>query len=93
MMKVLFLARIGYIPEIFMDQSLQKNWYKDFNFASIQKRVHLSDAIYTAKQYGNTQLIPEYHSVEQLFIKNAKMYRKKRIRRWIKNYWRKLFSQ
>ena len=93
MMKVLFLARIGYIPEIFMDQSLQKNWYKGFNFASIQKRVHLSDAIYTAKQYGNTQLIPEYHSVEQLFIKNAKMYRKKRIRRWIKNYWRKHFSR
>ena len=93
MMKVLFLARIGHIPEIFMDQSLQKNWYKDFNFASIQKRVHLSDAIYTAKQYGNTELIPEYHSAEQLFIKNAKMYRKKRIRRWIKNYWRKHFSR
>ena len=92
MMKVLFLARIGHIPEIFIDQLLQKNWHKDFNFASIQKRVHLSDAIYTAKQYGNTNLIPDYHKAEHLFITNAKMYRKKRIRGWIKNYWRKHFS-
>lgn len=93
MLKVLFLARIGYIPEIFIDQSLQKNWYKDSSIASIVKRIPLSDAIYTAKQYGNTELIPEYHSMEQLFIKNAKMYRKKRIRAWIKNYWRKHISQ
>ena len=76
MAKVLFLAQSGAYPDIFRTNDLEDDWFTLFDFSSLQHRVHLSDAIYSAFENGYTDRIPSYEKVDQLFRINSPHFRR-----------------
>jgi len=80
--KLMFLARTGTVPEIFIDMDIPIDWLRALNFERVERRsISLFDIFNTATAFGNSSLLPDFELNRKRFLRLCSLRRHSRSRR------------
>jgi hypothetical protein len=74
--KLMFLARTGTVPDIFMDKSIPFDWLRALQFEKSERQgIYLFDIINVATEFGNCDLLPDFDRNSKRLIRLSSLRR------------------
>lgn len=84
--KIMFLARTGKIPGLFLDDKMPINWVEVFDLSKLIQRAFFVEILMTAKKYNRLEVIPggvrQFHKLKE--GKPEGFFQKLKAKTWIR---------